>query len=119
MSNILQIWHEKVIKSRFITSCLRSDLERIDKLCGRLLRCSFELYKLRKEDMEYISVCGVVTCKDEKTRQDLEEKQKDIELEIAALKRSVDDIVESRTKLVTSEITRWKNKRGRGYFSKQ
>ena len=119
MSNILQIWHEKVIKSRFITSCLRSDLERIDKLCGRLLRCSFELYKLRKEDMEYISVCGVVTCKDEKTRQDLEEKQKDIELEIAALKRSVDDIVESRTKLVTSEITRWKNKRGRDYFSKQ
>ena len=67
--------------------------------------------------MEYISVCGVVTCKDEKTRQDL--KEKDIELEIAALKRSVDDIVASRTKLVTSEITQWKNKRGRDYFSKQ
>ena len=71
--------------------------------------------------MEYISVCGVVTCKDEKTSQDLEEKRKDIELGIAALKRSVDEIVASRTKLVTgtSEITQWKNKRGRDYFSKQ
>ena len=37
----------------------------------------------------------------EKTSQELEEKQKDIEVEIAALKRSVDDIVASRTKLVT------------------
>ena len=119
MSNILQIWHVKVIKSRFITSCLRSDLERIDKLYGRLLRCSFELYKLRKDDVGDISVCGVVTCKNEKTSQDLEEKQKDIEVEIAALKRSVDDIVASRTKLGTSEITQWKNKRGRDYFSKQ
>ena len=93
-------------------------MERIDKLYGRLLRCSFELYKLRKDDVEYISVCGVVTCKDEKTSQDLEEKQKDIELGIAALKRSVDEIVASRTKLVTgtSEITQWKNKRGRDFF---
>ena len=96
-------------------------MERIDKLYGRLLRCSFELYKLRKDDVEYISVCGVVTCKDEKTSQDLEEKRKDIELGIAALKRSVDEIVASRTKLVTgtSEITQRKNKRGRDYFSKQ
>ena len=54
-----------------------------------------------KDDVEYISVCGVVTFKDEKTSQDLEEKQKDIELGIAALKRSVDEIVASRTKLVT------------------
>ena len=71
--------------------------------------------------MEYISVCDVVTCKDEKTSQDLEEKRKDIELGIAALRRSVDEIVASRTKLVTgtSEITQWKNKRGRDYFSKQ
>ena len=93
-------------------------MERIDKLYGRLLRCSFELYKLRKDDVEYISVCGVVTCKDEKTSQDLEEKQKDIELGIAALKRSVDEIVASRTKLVTgtSEITQWKNKGGRDFF---
>ena len=68
MSNILQIWHEKVIKSRFITSCLRSDLERIDKLYGRLLRCSFELYKLRKDDVGYTSVCGVVTCKNRKKK---------------------------------------------------
>jgi len=120
MTNNLQIWHEKVIKSRFITSCLRTDLQRIDKLYGRLARCSFELYKLRKEvDVEYISVSGVVTCKDEKTRQDFAEKEKDIELEIATLKKSVDDIVRNRTKLVTSEILRWKSKRGRDYLTKQ
>ena len=58
-------------------------------------------------------------CKDEKTRQDFVEKEKDIELEIAALKKSVDDIVTSRTKLVTSEIIQWKNKRGRDYFTKE
>ena len=120
MTNNLQVWHEKVIKSRFITSCLRTDLQRIDKLYGRLTRCSLELYKLRKEvDVEYISVCGVVTCKDEKTRTGFTEKEKDIELEIATLKKSVDDIVKSRTKLVTSELLQWKNKRGRDYFTKQ
>ena len=32
---------------------------------------------------------------------------------MAAVKKSVDDIVASRTKLVTSEIIQWKNKRGR------
>ena len=32
--------------------------------------------------------------------------------------RNVDDIVESRTKLITSEITQWRNERGRDYFSK-
>ena len=118
MTNNLQVWHEKVIKYRFITSCLRTDLQRIDKLYGRLTRCSFELYKLRKEvDVEYISVSSVVTCKDEKTRQDFTEK--DIELEIATLKKSVDDIVTSRTKLVTSELLQWKNKRRRDYFTKQ
>ena len=69
MTNNLQVWHEKVIKSRFINSCLRTDLQRIDKLYCRLARCSYELYKLRKEvDVEYISVCGVVTCKDEKNK---------------------------------------------------
>ena len=120
MTNNLQVWHEKVIKSRFITSCLRTDLQRIDKLYGRLTRCSFELYKLRKEvDVEYISVSSVVTCKDEKTRQHFTEKEKDIELEIAALKKSVDDIVSSRTKLITPELLQWKNKRRRDYFTKQ
>ena len=120
MTNNLQVWHEKVNKSRFITSCLRTDLQRIDKLYGRLARCSFELYKLRKEvDVEYISVSGVVTCKDEKSRQDFAEKEKDIELEIVTLKKSVDDIVASRTKLITSELFQWKNKRGRDYCTKQ
>ena len=122
MTNNLQIWHEKVIKSRFITSCLRTDLQRIDKLYGRLTRCSFELYKLRKEvDVEYISVSGVVTCKDEKSRLDFAEKEKDIELEIATPKKSVNDIVTSRTKLITgtSELLQWKNKTGRDYFTKQ
>ena len=122
MTNNLQIWHEKVIKSRFITSCLRTDLQRIDKLYGRLTRCSLELYKLRKEvDVEYISVSGVVTCKDEKSRLDFAEKEKDIELEIATPKKSVNDIVTSRTKLITgtSELLQWKNKTGRDYFTKQ
>ena len=120
MTNNLQVWHEKVIKSRFITSCLMTDLQRIDKLYGRLTRCSLELYKLRKEvDVEYISVSSVVRCKDEKTRQDFTEKEKDIELEIANLKESVDDTVSCRTKLITSELLQWKNKRGRDYFTKQ
>ena len=74
---------------------------------------------MRKEvDVEYISVSGVVTCKDEKARQDFTEKEKDIELEIAALKKPVDDTVSSRTKLITSELLQWKNKRGRDYFTK-
>ena len=108
MTSNLQVWHEKVIKSRFITSCLRTDLQRIDKLYGRLARCSPELHKLRKEvDVEYTSVCGVVTCKDEKARQDFIEKEKDIELEIATLKKSVDDTVSRRTKLITSELNEY------------
>ena len=75
---------------------------------------------MRKEvDVEYTSVSGVVTCKDEKSRQDFVEKEKDRELEIATLKKSVDDIVTKRTKLITSELLQWKNKRGRDYFTKQ
>ena len=31
----------------------------------------------------------------------------------------MDDIVTSRTKLITSELLQWKNKRGRDYFTKQ
>ena len=61
--------------------------------------------------MEYTAVCGVVTCKDEKTRLVQEEKEKCMGLELAAIKRNVDDIVESRTKLITSEITQWRNKK--------
>ena len=39
-------------------------------------RLKFEIYNLRKEaDVEYTAVCGVVTCKDEKTRLVLEEKR--------------------------------------------
>ena len=62
-------------------------------------------------------VCSVVTCKDK--RQDFVEKENDIELEMAPRKKSVDDIVASRTKLVTSEIIQGKNKKGRDYLSKQ
>ena len=69
--------------------------------------------------MEYVAVCGVVTCKDDKTRLVLEEKEKCIGLELAAIKRNVDDIVESRTKLITSELTQWRNKRGQDYFTKK
>ena len=84
-----------------------------------MVRLKFEIYNLRKEaDVEYTAVCGVVTCKDEKTRLVLEEKEKCIGLELAAIKRNVDNIVESRTKLITSEITQWRKKRGRDYFTK-
>ena len=86
---------------------------------SRLAQLKFEIYNLRKEaDVEYTTVCGVVTCKDEKARLVLEEKEKGIGLELAAIKRNVDDIVESRTKLITSEITQWRNKRGQDYFTK-
>ena len=84
-----------------------------------MARLKFEIYNLRNEaDVEYTAVCGVVTCRDEKTRLVLEEKEKCIGLELAAIKRNVDDIVQSRTKLITSEITQWRNKRGRDYFTK-
>ena len=84
-----------------------------------MARLKFEIYNFRKEaEVEYTAVCGVVTCKDEKTRLVQEEKEKCMGLELAAIKRNVDDIVESRTKLITSELTQWRNKRGRDYFTK-
>ena len=95
-------------------------------ICKKLIdystlgRLKFEIYNLRKEaDVEYTAVCGVVTCRDEKTRLVLEEKEKCIGLELADINRNLDDIVESRTKLITSEITQWRNKRGRDYLPKQ
>ena len=53
-----------------------------------------------------------------KTRVVLEEKEKCIGLDLAAIKRNVDDIVENRTKLITSEMSQWRNKKGRDYFTK-
>ena len=53
-----------------------------------------------------------------KTRVVLEEKEKCIGLELVAIKRNVDDIVENRTKLITSEMSQWRNKKGRDYFTK-
>ena len=53
-----------------------------------------------------------------KTRVVLEKIEKCIGLELAAIKRNVDDIVENRTKLITSEMSQWRNKRGRDYFTK-
>ena len=51
-------------------------------ICQKLIdystlgRLKFEIYNLRKEaDVEYTAVCGVVTCRDEKTRLVLEEKR--------------------------------------------
>ena len=107
------------MKFRYITTVIRCDLQNIDRLYSTLARLKFEIYNLRKEaDVEYTAVCGVVTCKDEKTRLVLGEKEKCIGLELAAIKRNVDNIVESRTKLITSEITQWRKKRGRDYFTK-
>ena len=119
MSKEIETWYAEVLKSRYITSGIRCDLQKIDRLYSTLARLKFEIYNLRKEaDVEYTAVCGVVTCKDEKTRLVLEEKEKCIGLELAAIKRNVDDIVESRTTLITSELTQWRNKRGRDYFTK-
>ena len=76
MSKEIETWYAEVLKFRYITSALRSDLQRIDRLYSTLARLKFELYNLRKEaDVEYTAVCGVVTCKDEKTRLVLEEKR--------------------------------------------
>ena len=119
MSKEKETWYAKVLKSRYIASGIRCDLQKIDRLYSTLARLKFEIYNLRKEaDVEYTAVCGVVTCKDEKTRLVLEEKEKCMGLELAAIKRNVDDIVESRTKLITSEITQWRNKKGRDYYTK-
>ena len=52
-----------------------------------LARLKFEIYNLRKEaDVEYTAVCSVVTCTEEKARLVLEEKEKGIRLELAAIK---------------------------------
>ena len=76
MSKEIETWYAEVLKSRYITSAIRNDLQKIDGLYSTLARLKFELYNLRKEaDVEYTAVCGVVTCKDEKTRQVLEEKR--------------------------------------------
>ena len=119
MSKEIETWYAEVLKSRYITSAIRNDLQKIDRLYSTLARLKFEIYNLRKEaDVEYTAVCGVVTCKDEKTRLVRAEKEKCMGLELAAIKRNVDDIVESRTKLITSEITQWRNKKGRDYYTK-
>ena len=76
MSKEIETWYAEVLKFRYITSALRSDLQRIDRLYSTLAWLKFELYNLRKEaDVEYTAVCGAVTCKDEKTRLVLEEKR--------------------------------------------
>ena len=98
MSKEIATWYAKVLKSRYITSAIRNDLQKIHRLYSTLAQLRFEIYNLRKEaDVEYTAVCGVVTCKDEKSRLVLEENEKCMGLELAAIKRNVDDIVESRT----------------------
>ena len=120
MPKDLETWYAEVLKSRFITSAIRIDLQRIDRLYSTLARLKFDLYNLRKEaDVEYTAVCGVLTCKDDKKRLVLEEKEKCMGFELEALKRNVEAIVESRTKLITSEITQWRNKKGRDYYTKR
>ena len=66
MSKEKETWYAKVLKSRYIASGIRCDLQKIDRLYSTLVRLKFEIYNLRKEaDVEYTAVCGVVTCKDE------------------------------------------------------
>ena len=87
MSKELEIWYAKVLKFCFIPTGIRCVLQRIDRLYSMFPWLKFEIYNLRKEaDMEYTAVCGVVTCKDEKARLVLEEKEKGIGLELAAIK---------------------------------
>ena len=86
MSKELETWYAKVLKSRYITSGIRCDLQKIDRLYSTLARLKFEIYNLRKEAVEYTAVCGVVTCRDEKTRLVLEEKEKCIGLEFSGHK---------------------------------
>ena len=63
-------------------------------------------------DLEYVSVGGDVRCKDEEAKKSFEEKETKLTYEIDKLRRCVDGIIEQRTKLITSEITHWKSKRG-------
>ena len=119
MSKEIEHWYAKVLSSRYITSGMRCDLQKIDRLYCTLARLQFELHNFRKEtDVEYTAVGGVVTCKDEKTNLLLEEKEESIGLEVEALKKNVADIVECRTKLITSEITHWRKKKGRDFYTK-
>ena len=110
---------EKVYKSRLITTCLRIDLLHIDKLYTRISKCKYDLYNLRKEvNLEYVSVGGVVSCKDDEVRKQLEEKETKHNIDIAELRSSVDDIVANRVKLITLELKQWKSRRGRDYLTK-
>ena len=119
MPSGIQSWLEKVYKSRLITNCLRIDLLHIDKLYTRISKCKYDLYNLRKEvNLEYVSVGGVVSCKDDEVRKQLEEKETKHNIEIAELRSSVDDIVTNRVKLISSELKQWKSRRGRDYLTK-
>ena len=54
MPKEIETWYAEVLKSRHITSAIRSDLQKIDRLYSTLARLKFELYNLRKEaDVEY------------------------------------------------------------------
>ena len=57
MPKEIETWYAEVLKSRHITSAIRSDLQKIDRLYSTLARLKFELYNLRKEaDVEYTAV---------------------------------------------------------------
>ena len=120
MSSAIQSWLEKVYNTRWITTCLRKDLLQIDKLYTGISQRKYEIYNYRKVvDLEYVSVGGEVRCKDEEAKKTFEENETKLSIEIDKLRRSVNDIVEQRTKLISSEIAHWKSTRGRDNFSKQ
>ena len=119
MSSAIHSWLKKVCHTRLITACLRNDLLQKDKLYTRISQRKHEIYNYRKVvDLEYVSVGGEVRCKDEEAKKTFEEKETKLTFEIVNLRRSVDGIIEQRTKLITSEIAQWKSKRGRDYLSK-
>ena len=54
-----------------------------------------------------------------KQKKTFEENETKLSIEIDKLRRPVNDIVEQRTKLITSEIAHWKSTRGGDNLSKQ
>ena len=119
MSSAVHAWLKKVYHTRLITAGLKNDLLQIDKLYTGISQRKHEIYNCRKVvDLEYVSLGGDVKCKDEEAKKTLEEKETKLTYEIDKLRRSVDGIIEQRTKLISSEIAQWKSKRGGDYLSK-
>ena len=56
MSKEKETWYAKVLKSRYIASGIRCDLQKIDRLYSTLARLKFEIYNLRKRN--FTALCA-------------------------------------------------------------